>query len=63
MIARDERVVVVSTAHGLKFAEQKVAYHAGKLAGIDAARKNPPIVLPAALGPVVDTLRARLGLA
>ncbi len=63
VIARDERVVVVSTAHGLKFAEQKVAYHAGKLAGIDAARKNPPIVLPAALGPVVDTLRARLGLA
>ena len=32
-IAPDERVVVVSTAHGLKFTEFKRAYHEGSLEG------------------------------
>ena len=26
--------MVISTAHGLKFADQKIAYHAGTLEGI-----------------------------
>jgi len=59
-IGRDERVVVVSTAHGLKFTDSKVAYHAGRLDGIAARHANPPVALPADVGRVVDVLRARL---
>ncbi len=46
-IQKDQRVVVVSTAHGLKFTDFKVRYHQSKLAGIDSGLANPPIVLPA----------------
>ena len=59
-IGRDERVVVVSTAHGLKFTDSKVAYHAGRLEGIGARHGNPPVALPADAGKVVDVLRQRL---
>lgn len=59
-IGADDRVVVVSTAHGLKFTDSKVAYHAGQLDGIAAKWKNPPLKLSAQLGDVVDALRARL---
>ena len=45
-IRRDERVVVISTASGLKFADFKAGYHAGTLAGIETARANRPIELP-----------------
>jgi len=61
-ITKSDRVVVVSTAHGLKFTESKVAYHTGTLEGISARWKNPPVKLAANLGGVVDALRARLGL-
>ncbi|MGD8627382.1 MAG: threonine synthase [Anaerolineae bacterium] len=43
----EQRVVVVSTAHGLKFTGFKVGYHEGTLAGIDARHANPPLALPA----------------
>jgi threonine synthase len=45
-IARDDRVVVVSTASGLKFAEFKVGYHAERLNGIRPTLANPPIDVP-----------------
>ncbi len=41
-IDRSERVVVISTAHGLKFAEFKVNYHEGKL-GFPCQYANKPI--------------------
>jgi threonine synthase len=47
MIGKDERVVVISTAHGLKFNEFKVGYHDGALADVVARRRNPPVELPA----------------
>jgi len=52
LIARGEvkpgqRVVVISTAHGLKFIDFKVRYHASQLPGIESELANPPIVLPA----------------
>lgn len=31
IIDRDDRVIVISTAHGLKFTASKVAYHDGQL--------------------------------
>ena len=45
-IRRDERVVVISTASGLKFTDFKADYHAGKLAGIASTQANRPIELP-----------------
>src|SRR5262245_19910287 len=41
-----DRVIVISTANGLKFTEFKVAYHSGRLAGVTARYANPPIELP-----------------
>lgn len=62
-IGPDQRVVVVSTAHGLKFTESKVAYHTGLLDGLFAgqspALRNPPVALPADVGRVVDVLKRR----
>ena len=56
-----ERVVVISTAHGLKFSQFKVDYHHNSLAGVDAVYANPPQELPAtyeavqqAIGELVD---------
>ena len=37
IIRPKQRVVVISTAHGLKFAEQKTAYHLGQLEGVHVA--------------------------
>jgi threonine synthase len=46
-IKRDHRVVVISTAHGLKFTDFKVGYHSARLSGVDSRLANPPIILPA----------------
>jgi threonine synthase len=45
-ITRDQRVVVVSTANGLKFSDFKLQYHTQQLAGIDAQLANAPVELP-----------------
>ncbi|HUL60385.1 MAG TPA: threonine synthase [Anaeromyxobacteraceae bacterium] len=60
-IRRGERVVVISTAHGLKFSDFKVAYHEGKLPGISSRLRNPGVRLPATLGAVQDAIAARFG--
>jgi threonine synthase len=59
-IERDERVVVISTAHGLKFADQKAAYHQKQLAGIASRYANQPIELPNDVGQVRDALLRRI---
>jgi len=56
-IHKDERVVVISTAHGLKFADQKARYHQGMLDGVTATHANQPIELPNDLDQVRRTLR------
>lgn len=58
--ARD-RVVVISTAHGLKFTDFKVDYHNGDLQGISALRRNPPVELAADVTAVREVLQQRLG--
>ncbi len=45
-ITRNDRVIVISTANGLKFAEFKVAYHTSTLAGVAPRFANPPVELP-----------------
>ncbi|MGZ3407606.1 MAG: threonine synthase, partial [Polyangia bacterium] len=46
LIDAKERVVVVSTANGLKFTDFKIRYHDGALAGVSPAYANRPIELP-----------------
>ena len=55
-----ERVVCVSTASGLKFTEFKERYHERQLDGLDTAKANPAVELPADYGAVVDAIRSRL---
>lgn len=57
-IAKTERVVVVSTAHGLKFSRFKVDYHEATLAEVTSRYANPPHELPAN----VDAVRRALDL-
>ena len=47
LIQKSDRVVVISTAHGLKFVDFKVGYHHMELEGIAPQNPNPPIELPA----------------
>jgi threonine synthase len=56
-----ERVVVVSTAHGLKFSDFKTGYHDGTLPGVKSALRNPGVKLPATIAAVQDAITARFG--
>jgi threonine synthase len=47
VIGADERVIVISTASGLKFSEFKVGYHRGTLEGVSSRHANLPVDLPA----------------
>jgi len=58
LIKPDERTVVVSTAHGLKFAQAKVAYHSGESA-VEAKYANPPVPVKENLGHVIDAIRTK----
>jgi threonine synthase len=59
-IQSHERVVVISTAHGLKFTAFKVGYHDDKLDEVEAYHANPPIYLPADVDIVRRTLDRKL---
>jgi threonine synthase len=45
-ITKDQRVVVVSTASGLKFTDFKVRYHEGRIEGVTSQYPNQPVQLP-----------------
>jgi threonine synthase len=60
-VHRGDRVVVVSTAHGLKFTEFKRAYHGAILDGARSDHRNVPVELPADLSAVRRALEERLG--
>jgi threonine synthase len=47
-----DRVVVISTAHGLKFTDYKVNYHEDRLADVRTSGRNQPIPLEADPGAV-----------
>jgi threonine synthase len=55
-IAKDDRVVVVSTANGLKFTEFKVRYHERAIDGVACRLANPPIELSADVGKVREAI-------
>jgi len=56
VVRSGERVVVLSTANGLKFADQKAAYHMGTLEGIKPSYRNKPVELPADAKRVARTI-------
>lgn len=58
-IDKSERVVVISTAHGLKFVEMKVKYHQRELE-FPCRFANQPIELPARLDAVKEALQRAL---
>jgi threonine synthase len=60
VISAKERVIVISTAHGLKFSEFKVGYHRGTLEGVNATHANLPVDLPADLGSVRSAIDQRI---
>jgi threonine synthase len=54
-------VVVISTAHGLKFADQKTAYHMGRLADVRSTHGNRPVEVAPDIGKIVDVIAAHAG--
>ena len=60
LVRPEERVIVVSTANGLKFSEFKVGYHRGTLEGVTPRFANLPVELPADFDAVRRTIDARV---
>ncbi len=54
------RVVVVSTAHGLKFADFKTRFHEQQIPGSDSSLPNPPVHLPADVDAVRQAINGRI---
>ena len=61
-IRKGDRVVVISTASGLKFTDFKVDYHEMQLDGIESRLPNPPIELPARYETVRDEMLRQIDL-
>lgn len=57
VITKEQRSVVISTAHGLKFSRFKVDYHKGLLPDVVAEYRNPPLELPADYGLVQEKIQ------
>jgi threonine synthase len=57
IIRSHERVVVISTAHGLKFSNFKVEYHNLRLSAVTERYANQPIELPADYDAVMDAIQ------
>jgi threonine synthase len=57
VIQSDDRVVVISTAHGLKFSRFKVEYHNLRLSDVTEQYANQPVELPADYDAVVDAIQ------
>jgi threonine synthase len=58
-VGKTDRVVVISTANGLKFTEFKAGYHGGTIDGVTPSLANPPVDLPNdydAVRKAIDTL-------
>jgi threonine synthase len=54
------RVVVISTAHGLKFADFKARFHQGEIPGINSELQNPPVLVPADVNAVRAAINGRI---
>ena len=61
VIKSDDRTVVISTAHGLKFTDFKVGYHESTLEGVTSQHANPAAYLPARVDTVKAEIEKRIG--
>ncbi len=59
-VTKKDRVIVISTAHGLKFSEFKIGYHESRLEGVSSKYANRPIELDADLDKILDVLDREL---
>lgn len=59
-IKPSDRVVVISTAHGLKFSNFKMEYHRNALEGITGKYSNSPLELPANVDEVKKAIAKKL---
>lgn len=55
-----EKVVVISTAHGLKFTDFKKDYHEGKIEGVNSRYANLPVQLPADIDKIKGVIYERI---
>lgn len=62
VIGPNDRTVVVSTAHGLKFTQSKVAYHSKQVPGMTCQFANPPVQVREDLGAVMDAIKTKFKL-
>jgi threonine synthase len=62
VIGAQDRVVVISTAHGLKFTDFKIHYHESRLRDVDSRYANLPVELPADYSQVQETILRSLQL-
>jgi threonine synthase len=60
MILPSSRVVVISTAHGLKFADFKTKFHLGQLSEVNPSFQNLPINVPADASAVRAAIDGRI---
>ncbi len=60
-IAASDRVVVISTAHGLKFPQFKIDYHWSRMEGVKSRFANPPVEVANDYDAVVGALFDRIG--
>jgi threonine synthase len=60
VIKKSDQVVVISTAHGLKFTEFKIGYHEKSLDGVRSKHANLPIELPADVDKVRKAIYTQL---
>jgi threonine synthase len=60
IINAGHRVVVISTAHGLKFSDFKVNYHDNKLPGIQTKFANQPIVMKPDVDAILKVLAEKM---
>lgn len=62
VIGANDRTVVVSTAHGLKFTQSKIDYHAERISGVSCKLANPPVAVRENLGAVMDVLKKKFNI-
>jgi len=56
----NDRIILVSTAHGLKFVEFKIGYHRDEIKGVSSKYANMPIELPNDYKAVKDAIFNRI---
>lgn len=60
VVTPNQKVVVISTAHGLKFTEFKQGYHEGTLNEVSSRYANQPVDLPANVDAVKEAIYDRI---